>query len=83
MYMNEEILILQSSCVTLNIIIFRKYINSISFVSVKTAIDFSPSSEITHAAGTSINFVLCEEIRKIYLAFTMVVYEKIFGSIDK
>ena len=31
-----------------------------------------------HPAGTSINFAFCEEIRQL---FTMVVCEKIFGSI--
>ena len=40
-------------------------------------------SIIFHAAGTSINFALCEEIKIFCLAFTMVVYEKIFGSINK
>ena len=36
-----------------------------------------------HPVGTLINFAFCEEIRKFCLAFTMVVYEKIFGSINK
>ena len=41
------------------------------------------SSSSIHDVGTSINFAFCEEIRKFGLAFTMVVYEKIFGSTNK
>ena len=36
-----------------------------------------------HAAGTSINFAFCEEIINSDIPFIMVVYEKIFGSINK
>ena len=36
-----------------------------------------------HPVGTSINFTFCEEIRKFCMVFTMAVYEKIFGSINK
>ena len=38
---------------------------------------------LQHPAGTSINFAFCEGIRKFCPAFTMVVYEKIFGSINR
>ena len=38
---------------------------------------------LIHPTGTSTNFAFCEEIRKFGLAFTMVVYEKIFWSINK
>ena len=38
--------------------------------------------ELEHPAGTSINFAFWEEIRKFCLAFTIVVYEKIFESIN-
>ena len=36
-----------------------------------------------HAAGSSLNSVFYEEIRKIWLGFTIIFYEKIFGSINK
>ena len=36
-----------------------------------------------HAAGTSINFAFCEEIINSDIPFIMVVYEKIFGSINE
>ena len=36
-----------------------------------------------HAAGTSVNFAFYEEIINSDIPFIMVVYEKIFGSINK
>ena len=36
-----------------------------------------------HAVGTSIDFAFCEEIINSDIPFIMVVYEKIFGSINK
>ena len=41
----------------------------------------SPLSQ--HLAESSVNFAFWEEIRKFCLGFTMVVYENIFGSINK
>ena len=40
-------------------------------------------SILEHAAGTSINFAFCEEIINSDIPFITVVYEKIFGSINK
>ena len=36
-----------------------------------------------HPVGTSINFPFCERSENSDIPFTMVVYEKIFGSINK
>ena len=60
-----------------------KMIHLISLPSVE--VNFLPLQliDFVHPAGTSINLAFCEEIRKFCLAFTMVVYEKIFGSINK
>ena len=38
---------------------------------------------LVHAAGISINFAFCKEIINSDIPFIMVVYEKIFGSINK
>ena len=38
---------------------------------------------LSHATGTSINFALCEEIINSDIPYIMVVYEKIFGNINK
>ena len=38
---------------------------------------------IYHAAKSSVIFAFCKEIRKFSMGFTMVVYEKIIGSINK
>ena len=49
----------------------------------KTQTQLITGFQQVHPAGASINFAFCEEIRKFCLGFTMVVYEKIFGSINK
>ena len=36
-----------------------------------------------HPTGSSVDFAICEEIRKFWLGFAIVVYEKIFGSMKK
>ena len=36
-----------------------------------------------HPDGSPVNSAICEEICKFWLDLTMVVYEKIFGSINK
>ena len=36
-----------------------------------------------HGAGSSVNSAICVEISKFCQGFTMVVYEKIFGTIKK
>ena len=42
-----------------------------------------PHISLSHTVGTSINFAFCEEIINSDIPFIMVVYEKIFGSINK